>query len=284
MVDRRAARSRTTSSSRASVSGSNCGFDGFENGAHGRGGGRATQGRALLGRLGHFIANVERQGAARPARPGRRPAARAPGAAVRPPWAAPRCGSRRRQAVAIGARSIARQRPAGRAPRPFPAGPARSRPAGAQLPGVARVTRPQYTSSMRASSTRHHLRRAGAPTRIFGHRQQGVDRQHRHAGAEGQPLRHRTRGAQPGEGARAAAEDDGVQVGQAQAGPCQQVLDGGDQRRRSLRAAGGRCAPATHGRRPPPLNGDGQDFGAGIEGKQIQAMAFGATRHYRGTG
>ena len=46
---------------------------------------------------------------------------------------------------------------------------------------------------------------------VFGHGQQGVDRQHRLVGAEGQPLRHRTCGAQAGEGARPAAEGNRLQ-------------------------------------------------------------------------
>ena len=59
------------------------------------------------------------------------------------------------------------------------------------------------------------LRRARA--RVLGDGEQGVDRQHRLAGAEREALRDRARGAQPGERAGAAAEGDRVEVGERDA-------------------------------------------------------------------
>jgi hypothetical protein len=68
------------------------------------------------------------------------------------------------------------------------------------------------------------LREAGG-ARVFGDGEQAVDRQHKLTGTEGQPLRHRARGAQAGERARAAAEGNGVDVGERNAGVAEQAKD-----------------------------------------------------------
>ena len=60
-----------------------------------------------------------------------------------------------------------------------------------------------------------------------------------------QPLRHRAGRAQAGEGARAAAEGDRVEIGQPAAAARQQREDRRDQPRRGLRAAGGVDARAS---------------------------------------
>ena len=64
---------------------------------------------------------------------------------------------------------------------------------------------------MRASSTRPdaHVDRVAA--RVFGDREQRVDRQHRLARSEGEPLGDRAGGAQAGEGAGPATEGDRVE-------------------------------------------------------------------------
>ena len=78
-----------------------------------------------------------------------------------------------------------------------------------------------------------------ALARVLGHREQGVDRQHRLVGTERQALGDRARRAQPGECARPTAERDRVELAQRDAGPREQREDRRDQRRRSLRAARG---------------------------------------------
>jgi hypothetical protein len=104
---------------------------------------------------------------------------------------------------------------------------------------------------------------------VLGHRQQRVQRQHGHAGAEAQALGHRAGGAQAGEGARPAAERNAIQLRQLQPGPGQQAFDGRDQAGRGLRAAG---TVVGEQRRPRArLQGNGEQLGAGIEGKQFHA-------------
>ena len=107
---------------------------------------------------------------------------------------------------------------------------------------------------------------------FFGHGQQGVHRQHGHTPgprAKGQALRYRTGGAQAGEGTRAAPEDDGVERRKGQPGAGHTVADGGDQRGRRLRAPGA----GVHPHAVAVLDGNGQGFGAGVEGKQVHGGA-----------
>ena len=110
-----------------------------------------------------------------------------------------------------------------------------------------------------------HAGGAVGVARLLGHGQQGVDGQHRPAGAVGQALRHRAGGAQAREGTGPAAEDDGVQPAQREPGLGQQAPHGRDQRGRRLRAAGA----GVRAHRVAVLDGDGQMLGAGVEGKQV---------------
>ena len=125
---------------------------------------------------------------------------------------------------------------------------------------------------MRASIAAQTRNGAAPAARVLGDDQQAVDRQHRLAGAEGQALGHRAGGAQAGEGARAAAEGDRVEIGEADAGF----------------ARAGRGSPAAAPPRPcaalalradqTPVargQGDRHALGRGVEGEQ-RAMAMAA--------
>ena len=134
------------------------------------------------------------------------------------------------------------------------------------LPGAARVPVLRGVDLVHARVHRHpHAQRlGGVAARVFGHRQQGVDRQHRPAEAERQPLRHRTRGAQTGEGAGATAEGDRVERAHADARGGEQRLNRREQRRRGERTAFGvvRVHPVAHCER------DAHPLGGGVEGEQ----------------
>ena len=101
--------------------------------------------------------------------------------------------------------------------------------------------------------------------RLLGDREQAVDGQHRLAGTEGESLRHRAGRAQAGERAGPAAEGDGVEVREAQAGVAQKAEEGRQQRRRGLGAAFAFVRPD---RPEPALHGDGHPLRRGVERDQ----------------
>ena len=104
---------------------------------------------------------------------------------------------------------------------------------------------------------------------LFGHGQQGVDRQHGHALAvacpEGQALGHGAGRAQPGERARPPAKNNQLQGVKTEPGLGQQPLNGRNQRGRGLRPPGRGVLPY----RIATLDGDGEGVGAGVKGEQV---------------
>ncbi len=217
--------------------------------------------------------------------------AAAPRWPARPAPAASRPGARRSRAVAVGRAlhmagrwgpAVRHRRPGRCPPRSSLRAPARPQGRtgrnrrrcanGRQCrPGPAAIRSAGHVHLVHACiQHRHHLGAAMLVAGFFGHREQGVHRQHRHARAaartKGQSLGHRAGRAQAGEGARAAAKNHGVQCGKRPARP----------RASRLRMAGisvaEACAPpgpvCCH-TRVAALHGNGQGVGAGVKGKQV---------------
>ena len=107
---------------------------------------------------------------------------------------------------------------------------------------------------------------------FFGHGQQRIDRQHRHLGRKSQALGDGAGRAQPGEGAGAAPEDDGVELLELQPRVFHQLADGGQQLRRRLL----RTRPAVLPDGITTLDGNKQGIGTGVEGKKIHDGLGGA--------
>ena len=130
---------------------------------------------------------------------------------------------------------------------------------------------------------RRHLLGTMLVPRLFGHGMERIDGQHTQAApatrTKRQALCHRAGGAQPSEGAWPPAEGQCVQRSQIQARLGQQSLDGRQQPVRSLCAA--RAGVLPH--RAAALHGDGQGFGAGIEGEQVHGPVRRGSGHYRQT-
>ena len=99
--------------------------------------------------------------------------------------------------------------------------------------------------------------------RGMGEHQQGIDGQQAQVGTQSQALRHRTRGAQARESARASAKSNRIQFFQVQLRLIQQAHDGGDQGRGGLRTTGTLMLPALVTSRQRQRHA----FGAAIDGK-----------------